>query len=407
MTNEGIKNTLFRFWILFGFWVLVFGFCGASAESSTTVVSQPGSGTTQLKSNIGGVSIGFVKVGTVEVGTLAWRPDFKFGPWALGADVNLSLGEKKPTGYENLVLRYVEYDDGQKGLKYGILDKVTIGHGLIMKDYTTRVGSQVLANSDLMGAKGYLDLDKYVIRGMWTKRNIYYGRLEERINPMLTLGQYYVTDTTGRSIVQANGATRSFPAVSAIGVDATVPLPANWEGYAEAGQIINHGNGLTAGLSWAFSAMVADASFSAEYRLLDKGFVPGYFASDYNDNPIDLTSAEAAGNAKNGYQAQLGINALGLASLKTIYESYQGSNSSINADLSAKLNDQVDFRGYYKQPNFVDFRSISLEQGAVLGADIAYKINPMTSVITHYKKAYNPSTGQVEETTYYEVGMSF
>ncbi len=386
--------------------LLISGLSYGQIPVTTTVTSSTG-GPTQLQSNIGGISIGWIKVGTREVATLAWRPDFKFGPWGLGADVNLALGDNKPANYENVVLRYVEYDDMRKGLRYGVLDGVTLGHGLIMKNYTTRVGSQVLLTNEQMGFKGYLDMDKYIVRGMGTRSNIYYARVEERINPMLTLGQYYVTDTTGRRIVQTDGSTRTFPAVSAIGVDAAAPLPANFEAYAEAGQLMNHGNGYAAGLSWAYNLMVADASFLAEYRVLDKGFVPGYFGADYETNPVDLASAEASGKPKNGYLAQLGVNALGLASLKAVYEAYQDSNASLMADLTAKLGEQLSVRGYYQQPNFVDYRSITLEQGAILGADVAYKVNPYTSLITHYKKAYNPTSGQVESTQYYEISLSF
>ena len=375
------------------------------AQVSTNVSAKPGG--TELKSNIGGMSIGYIKVGTMDVFSLAWRPDFKFGAWGLGADVNLALGDKKPANYESAVLRYVEYDDSKKGLRYGVLDWVTIGKGLVMKNYTTRVGTTVLLNNTQMGFKGYYDMDKYVARGLATRSNIYAVRLEERINPTLTLGQYYVTDTIGRTVTLSSGVARTFPSVSAIGADATMPLPANFEVFAEAGSLVNHGNGLTAGLSWAYDLMVANASFSWEYRFLDKGFVPRYFNVDYENNPVDLTSAEASGRAKNGYLAQLGINALGLASLNAAYESYADSNAALMADLSAQFSDQVNVKGYYKQPNFADYRSISLEQGAILGADVTYKVNQMTSLITHYKKAYNPATGQVEVTQYYEVGLSF
>jgi hypothetical protein len=380
----------------------------ASAEIpvTTTVTSSTG-GPTQLQSSIGGIGIGWIKVGTREVATIAWRPDFKFGPWGLGADVNLALGDNKPEGYENAVLRYVEYDDLKKGLRYGVLDGVTLGHGLIMKNYSTKVGSQVLLTNEQMGFKGYLDMDKNIVRAMATRSNIYYLRLEQRINPMLTLGEYYVTDSTGRKITQTDGTVKQFPSVSAIGVDARMPLPANLEGYAEAGQLMNYGNGLSAGVSWAYDIMVANASFLAEYRLLNKGFVPAYFSADYENNPVDLASAEASGNTKNGYLAQLGVNALGLMSLSLVYEAYQDSNATLTGDLTAKFFDQLTVRGYYKQPNFVDYRSITLEQGAVLGADVAYKVNPYTSLITHYKKAYNPSSGQVEATQYYEIALSF
>jgi hypothetical protein len=376
------------------------------AQVTTTVTSSTG-GPTQFQSNIGGISIGYIKVGSEETTALSWRPDLKYGPWGLGADVNLSLGDRKVEGYENLVLRYVEYDDSQKGLRYGVLNGVTLGHGLIMKNYSTRRGSQILLTNEQMGLRGYYDFGSYVIRGMGTKSNIYYARVEERINPQLTLGQYYVTDTTGRRIVQPDSTIKQYPAVSAVGVDATMPLPYNFEGRAEAGQLMNHGNGYSAGISWAYNLLVADASFLAEYRMLDKGFVPSYFNAEYENNPVDLASAEASGKAKNGYLAQLGINALGLASLSAIYEAYQDSNASLKADLAVRLSEQVKVHGYYDQPNFVDYRSISLEEGAIMGADVTYKLNPYTDLITHYKRAYNPATGLVEDTQYYEVSLSF
>jgi len=276
-----------------------------------------------------------------------------------------------------------------------------------MKNYSTRIGSQVMLTNEQMGFFGYLDLDKYIVRGMLTRNNIYMGRLEERLNPALTLGQYYINDATGRTIAQTDGTTKPNPQVAAIGVDATEALPANFQAYTEVGQLINHGGGASAGLSWAYDLMVASASFSAEYRLLDKGFVPGYFSADYENNPVDLASVEATSGPKNGYLVQMGINALGLMTLNAAYESYINSNNALTADLTTKLGDQINVHGYYKQPNFVDFRSISLEQGAVLGADVAYKFNQNTNLITHYRKAYNSTSGLVESTQYYEIAISF
>lgn len=395
-------------------WTLVIGYCSfavvtlvhAEVPVSTTITGSSG-GPTQLQSNIGGLSIGYIKVGTREVGTLAWHPDFKFGPFGLGADLNLALGDNKPANYESLVFRYVEYDDSRRGLRYGFLDGVTVGHGLVMSNYTTRVGSQVIPVYEQMGWKGYLDLDQYVVRGMATHSNIYMARVEERVNPMLTLGQYYINDSTGRTITRTDGTTRSYPSVAAVGVDATAPLPANFQAYAEAGQLINHGGGVSAGLSWGYDMMVANAFLSGEYRMLDKAFVPGYFGPDYENNPVDLVSAEGTNNPKNGYLLKTGINALGIASLSAAYESYVNSNNALSADLAAKLGDQISVHGFYKQPNFIDFRSISLEQGAILGADVGYKLNQNTSLITHYRKAYNPASGQVESTQYYEIALSF
>jgi hypothetical protein len=376
---------------------------GAFAQDVTTVVKGDES-STQVSSNIGGISIGYIKVGTKEVGNLAWHPDFKIGAWGLGADVNVALGEDKPSGYENVVLRYVEYDDGKRGLRYGIIDNLTWGHGLLMRGYSTRVAGPVLLNSEQVAWKGYVDLDKYVVRGLGTRSNIYGVRIEERINPMLTLGQTYITDTDGISLA----GTTEVQKVSGIGVDATVPLPLNFEGFAEWAQLIDHGSGLAAGVSWGMDIMVANASFLAEYRVLDSGFVPGYFDSDYETNPVNLASAEATGNVKNGYLAQLGVSALGLATLNAAYEFYNDSDyASITADLFTKLPQDIELTGYYKQPRFTNFRSLSLEEGAVMGGSLAYPMNPFTRVVVHYKKVYNPETAQVEESQYYELRLSF
>ncbi|OGC10950.1 hypothetical protein A3K48_00190 [candidate division WOR-1 bacterium RIFOXYA12_FULL_52_29] len=393
--------------ILWSLLLLVVSYSSAQTIPVTTTINSSSTGPTTFNSDIGGISISYTRVGTSDVMSLTWRPDFKYGFWSTGFDVNVALGANKTTDYQNVVFRYVEYDDTQKGLRYGVLDGVTIGHGLIMKNYTTRKGPAIMLNNDQLGFKGHLDFDRYVVRGMATKSNLYYARVEERINPMLTLGQYYVTDTTGRTISLSGSGVKQYPSVSAVGLDALMPLPLNFEGYAEAGQILNHGSGVSAGLSWAYDLMVANASLSVEYRIFDKGFVPGYFGSEYEFNPIDLASVEAASKPRNGFLAQFGLNALGLAKLGVAYESYTDSNSALSVDLTAKLNEQVFVRGYCSQPNFVDFRSLSLEQGAVMGADVAYKLNANTSLITHFKKQFNSSTGQVEEAQYYEISLSF
>jgi hypothetical protein len=368
-----------------------------------TTVSGGTNAPTQFSSNVGGLTIGYIKVGSSEVGTLSWHPDIKIGPWGFGADFNFPLGQNPPAGYENGVLRYVEYDDSKKGLRYGIIDNLTWGHGLLMKNYSSRQYGPVIANNEQMALKAYVDQDKYVGRVLGTKSNVYAFRVEERINSMLTLGQSIITDSDG---VRPAGTTE-VQKVSGYGLDATVPLPLNFEGYAELAGLTEHGNGLSAGVSWAYDLFVANASFLAEYRLIDKKFVPGYFNADYETNPINLASVEAAGTAKNGYLAQFGLNALGLASLNVAYENYNDSSSAaLNADLFAKLM-QIEATGYYRQPSFSNFRSLTVQEGAVIGGSVAYPVNPFTKLVWNYKQAYNTSTQKIEESQYYELRLSF
>ena len=373
------------------------------ADEVTTVVSGGGD-TTQFSSEIGKLALGFIKVGSTEVGNLAWRPDFRLGPVGLGLDVNIALAEEKPLGYENVVLRFVEYDDGRRGLRYGVIDRLTWGHGLLMNNYSTRIAGPILLNSEQMGVKGYVDTDKFAVRVLGTKSSVYGVRLEEKIHPMLTLGQTYITDTDGARLA----GTTEVQKVSGIGIDAKVPMPLNLEGFAEWAQLIDYGSGLSIGLSWGMDIMVMDANFLAEYRMLDNGFVPGYFNSDYETNPINLASAEATGKVKNGYLAQLGISAMDLADLLVSYENYNESeNASFGALLSAKLPMNVEVSGYYKQPKFINFSSLSFEEGAILGGSVAYPVNPFTRIVWNYKKVYNPSIDQVEESQYYELRFGF
>lgn len=376
---------------------------GVLAQVTTTVSSDMDS-TTNLQSNIGGASIGYLKVGTQEVGTLAWHPDFKFGPWEMGADVNVSIGgNAQPSGYENLVLRYVGYDDGNKGLRYGVIDNLTWGHGLLVAGYSTRLASNILLNSDQMAYLGYVDMDSYVVRALTTKRGVYGVRVEERINPMLTLGQTWITDSNG---VTPPGTTINQKATG-VGLDATMPLPMNFEGYAEVAQLANHGNALGTGISWGQDFMVAVAEFTAGYRFMDSKFVPGYFGPELETNPINLTSAEATGNVKNGWLAQVGVKALGMASLNVRYENYNDSQAGIYADAFAKLPQDIEVTAYYEQPSFVDFRALTFEQGAIIGGSVAYPINPYTQMIVHYKKYYDATTAQIIEDQYYELRLSF
>jgi hypothetical protein len=400
----GIKFCRFQSAVLIIVILLGFGNSSLVAAQDTTTVVTSGDDTTRLSSNIGELSIGYIREGTREIANLAWHPDFRIGPWSSGFDVNIALGEEKPTAYEHVVLRYLEYDDGKKGMRYGIIENLTWGHGLLMRNYSSRLAGPVLLNNDQMAFKGYVDMDPYVVRGLGTRSNIYGVRVEERINPMLILGQTYITDTDG---VTPPGTTE-VQKVSGFGLDATVPLPLNLEGYAEYARLVGHGSGFGAGVSWSMDVLVANASFLAEYRLLDSGFVPGYFDSDYEYNPVVLSSAEATGNTKNGYLAQLSMSALDMARLNAVYEWYNDSEAgSVTADLFAKLPQEVEVTGYYKQPKFTNFRSLTLEEGAIMGGTIAYPVNPYTRVVVHYKRIYNPDTQQIEDSQYYELRLSF
>jgi len=354
-----------------------------------------------------GISIGYLKTGTNEIGVLAWHPDFGIGSWSMGLDVNIPLGQARPEGFDSVVFRYAEFNDGKKGLRYGVIDSLTLGHGLLMKNYSTRIVGPLTLNNQQMALKGYINTDRVGIEGLSTWSHVYALRFTQRVNSYLTLGQSYVTDTDGVSAKQADGSTVTTPAMTGIAFDASVPLPLNFQGYAEAAKLWNYGSGMTVGINWGFDALAFAALFDAGYRILDNNFIPSYFNTGYENNPINIASYEANNQNKNGYVAELKLLASSFLKFDALYEFYNGSN---NAGLSANASAEYDkymASAYFKQPNFEDFRSLNAEQGAIIGYSLGYKINPNTLIVWNYKKSYDPNVGQVVENQYYEAKILF
>ncbi|NQT30687.1 MAG: hypothetical protein HQ596_08960 [Candidatus Saganbacteria bacterium] len=393
-----IRHLSFILLLLIGSLLIV----GSQAYAEDIAISST-EDASQLISNFGGLGLGYVKVGSSEVGTLSWHPDVAFGPFTLGLDGNLALGTNTPPNFNNVVIRHAGYDDGKRGLMYGVIEDVTWGHGLLMDNFSTRLTGSILLSNDQLAWKGYLDFDKVVVRALTTQRAITGIRLEERVHPMVVLGQTYITDSDGVTVPSTSVVQK----VSGVGLDASVPLPWGFEGYAEYAQLIDHGSGYGAGIEWGWDFMVAAAEMSAGYRFLDNGFVPGYFNAEYESNPIDLASAEATGNNKNGYIAQMGIAALGLTTLKVRYENYNESDAALNAEAYTLLPHGIEVGAYFAQPRFVNFRSLSFEEGSIIGGSAAYPVNDFTKIVIHYKKYYDTATSQVEESQYYELKFSF
>lgn len=352
------------------------------------------------------ISLGYIKAGSSEIGAAAWHPDIRLGPWSMGFDGYLPIGNQKPQGFDSIVFRYAEYNDGQKGLRYGVLDNLTWGHGLLMKNYSSRTAGPITQNNQQTAVKAFFNSDRIGVQAMSTWSHIYAFRLTEKVNPFLVLGQSYITDTDGPSVKQPDGTTIKNPSISGMAVDASVPLPMNFEGYAETAALFDHGMGATIGIDWGMEALVFSAGFNAGYRLIDNKFVPGYFNADYETNPVNLSSYEATGQNKNGYIAEFNLLAADTLKLNALYEAYYGSNASLNANAETQL-DKIFASAYFKQPNFQDFRSLTLEQGAIIGYALGYKINSNLMLVLNYKKAYDPVLGSVVESQYYEAKLMF
>ncbi|OGC15565.1 hypothetical protein A3J90_07175 [candidate division WOR-1 bacterium RIFOXYC2_FULL_37_10] len=355
------------------------------------------------------ISLGYIKAGSSEIAAISWRPDFRLGAWGVGLAVNIPVGNNKPEGYDTVVFRYAEYNDGIKGLRYGMLDGYTWGHGLLMKNYSSRNSGPITQNNNQTAFKGYFNAERVGAEFFTTWSHLYGVRLTERAHQLLILGQSYITDADGVPVKNIDGTTTIYPSVSGLAIDASVPLPMNFVGYAETAALMMTSNsavGSTIGINWGFNALVFAALFDAGYRINGKNFVPGYFNGNYETNPINLTSYEASSKEKNGYIAEVNLLFSSLLQADVIYEYYNGSNAVLNGKASAKY-DKYTASAYFEQPKFTDFRSLNLEQGAIIGMTVGYDINDNMTLFAHYKKAYDPTAGKVIESQYYEVKLGF
>jgi hypothetical protein len=104
---------------------------------------------------------------------------------------------------------------------------------------------------------------------------------------------------------------------------------------------------------------------------------------------------------------QLNADVAGKGSAIAVLESYNGSNAALNATAQAQLTEEYFVQAAFSQPNFVDARSLNLEQGAIITGKVGYKVNPYTMMIVNYRKAYDPTLGKVVETQWYDVSLAF
>ncbi len=355
--------------------------------------------------NAGG--FGIVNNGGVSAPVFRWTPDFKYGALGIGLDINVPLYNGDQVGIDNMVVRYLEYATTDWGARYGLISNVTYGAGLMMSNYTTVLKGGLIPSDQQAGLRAYYKKDIYSLEVLGTWSRVYGARATQQVLPYLTFGQYFVCDADGITQIRPDGTQKVFPSQSGWGVDAMAPFFLNSVLFAEYAKLNNYGGGLSAGISAGYDLALARLNFKAEKRYLDKDFVPEYYNEEYETNPVDIVSYEAAGISRDGYKVSMTGDVLNTAKFWAVLEGYNGSNSALKAEASANLGSQYFAAAGYYQPNFVDARSLDLREGAIITTKLGYKVNPFTQVIANAKRAYDPDQGKVVVTQWYEVALSF
>jgi hypothetical protein len=135
--------------------------------------------------------------------------------------------------------------------------------------------------------------------------------------------------------------------------------------FAEAGKLMNYDGGFMTGLK---GRLLEFADYQVDYRICGDKFVPGYFNTQYEYEPVDLKTLSTGGIS--GYHGALGYDILSLGRFDLEYENYVYADSGKNDPFLAatlEVNDIAGMNGtvYDEQTRFQSI-SASGEQYATL-----------------------------------------
>jgi hypothetical protein len=337
------------------------------------------------------------------------QPTLRLHHFSLGTEINLySPDDKKPSESPYFLIRFLEYDDDTTGLRYGILNRITLGYGLIVNNYTTELRGSALFNPKQAGVKFYTKMFApfhYLLLG--TNSQVYAGRMEY-LNPdlnflgrPLSFGTSYAIDLDG---VETKNKT--------IGEDqAAVALDAGWLLFAEAGTFfveVGHLCNYSKGFMTGFKGKLFIFDYQVDYRRLGQNFVPGYFNAQYETTPVDLDTLNKG--IINGYHAGLGFGLFENLYFAADYEDYNFEESSKN-DQSVKA--YLDIHDFFAINGKICYEQLQLKnledanltfQGlvplSILGINAPGRANIL------YKRVYDAQGDYVDSTAVsYEVSF--
>lgn len=312
-------------------------------------------------------------------------PDFNIAALGVGLDINIfmpmgSSSSNEPKDFQNIVLRRLKYDhDDVIGFEWGQLKNVTFGYGLLMDNYDSMAGGTTVFSNDKAGVLGYIKLNSIGVKAMSTASEIRAGRVTYDL-PSITLfgapiaiGATYVEDANG-----INDGTVQRPIQKGMAADIGSAIGGEFfTVFTEYADLTDQGTGLSAGFKGSASGVFR---YRAEYRQLEKGFVPGYFNENYEAQSFNF-STDAPTKSLSGFLVAAGFDAMnGYIKADAQYENYEDSNILTAALGWQELNNTVGVINYS-----VPFQG---DSNRVMTMDILYKTGGAIDYIASTKRIY-------------------
>ncbi len=304
--------------------------------------------------------------------------DFTFKEVSARAGVNIVFPEnKRPPGLSLIEIKYVQYDNGLWGMRFGQLSQESYGYGLVMDGYNSSPASTYF-NMSRAGFKGYSkSFFPLGIYGMYAGTGVVGARLTydllkvPGLETPVVAGVTYVADCDG--ILNSNGTLINKGAYG-YSADVGFKLVKPWmDAYMEYGTLSNRSNALTIGTK-IDGGNVFD--FRVEYRILGENFMPNIFNASYEMAPMDITSAFPA---TNGYFLGAAVRLMPLGIVSVGYEKY--------SNREPLLRGAVAFNEIKGMSGVVSYEQTLLPAVPykITGVFI-YPLNAITSLVTYYEQ---------------------
>jgi hypothetical protein len=329
--------------------------------------------------NVNAVSIepGYFSDKTHSNSILSVSSDYSSGNYSLGYTVNANLSDKN-YGLESIVVRYFENDDGTLGIRYAPIEDMSFGYGLLLNDLNTLYYQPPFFQNEHSGLRLYYDYGDFMLESFGTYSHLYGVRIKDYRIFNLNIGIEYLSDTNQTS-------REGFGRVSS-GAHVELPLTDSFSLFCEAANTSNGGEGNIAGVIFDYDLIFAFSRVSIGAASFNSLFVPGYFTSGYDINPVDFSSLEAKGDRRYGTMINLDSGILGLIDLHLSNENYTDGGSATSGSILVTPIDRVNITGYVKELSFLDFRTIKGKDANMVGGSVEYKIVNGMSVSVNYKK---------------------
>jgi len=359
----------------------------------------------QEKSSAG---FGYVNIDDKSYFKTTINPNFSLKGLQLGLGVNLylSLGDYGyPKSADFLTLRYIGYDYQKKhGFKYGRLNNLTLGQGLLVDGFDTGSGGTNEFNNKKTGALAYVTVLKTKVTALQTAQDVQGVRIERPIVQLasapLSIGATYMTDNDGIND-STSGTLVTRPKQDGYAADVFWPIGGDFFTlFTEYSELIDQGKGVSSGARGTFFNIV---DYRAEYRALGKGFVPGYFNQTYQSTGFNFTT-DALSDKTSGILVNAASDIMGdYAKAGLQYERYEDVNVLTAALGWKQIGPVTGVINYSKPFSTADDRAI------VIG-DFYYRTNYIFDLIFRVKRVSSNSsefTESVSVSTVFKIERLF